>query len=449
MTMLSTSKEIKNIFTLAKEKCTMNNISLIVFDDLGITEKSPNNPLKIIHDEIDEALEEQNINDNYIKIAFVGISNRNLDPNLMDKGICLSNPELLSYESIRNTAYSIAKSYDKITAEFLETSLFSRLDHAYYRYKDYLLKNQKRLYDFHGIIDFYHLIKYITFKFGKDERNHEEIIFASLEKNFGGLKLIEENSNITNTSIKIIKTFYSDKQCENNYDVLGRIKENILDRENRHLLIISNSAASIFLISIILKEINKDYILYLGSPFIKDQASKEYHLKTLNKIRLLKEQEEVLILKNLGSIYLSLYDLFELDLDLIDNKNYSTMNVGSSNNKYSRFILSFNTEELEQKEAPFLNRFEKHIVSFEYILAPDLVKESFNILQKLKEIITLNKYIFKGINYGLEKICINFDIEEIQGIMYHSKQKGLKKEQMLEQVISKISLTSLRILFFV
>ena len=63
----STSKGVKNVFRIArnklksaKEQRNQNEevISMIFFDELGLAEHSPNNPLKVIHSELEYDLNE-------------------------------------------------------------------------------------------------------------------------------------------------------------------------------------------------------------------------------------------------------------------------------------------------------------------------------------------------------------------------------------------------------
>ena len=91
----STSEGVKNVFNLARNRYKKlkpedkkNNISLIFFDEMGLAEHSPNNPLKVIHSEL-----EYDLNEGDNKVAFVGISNWTLDASKMNRGIFLSIPE--------------------------------------------------------------------------------------------------------------------------------------------------------------------------------------------------------------------------------------------------------------------------------------------------------------------------------------------------------------------
>ena len=472
--MASTSDGVKKVFEQVKknyknlsEENKKYNISMIFFDEMGLAEHSPNNPLKVIHAELDEALDEGNS-----KIAFVGISNWTLDASKMNRGMHLSIPEP-SKEDTQKTALTIGESYD-ITLASKYKDFYEGLGLAYYKYKQYLKNNHKRdrKEDFHGNRDFYHLIKYSAREIIKKDNQNKEgnkeietnIGKLGLERNFGGLKFISEHSNKVTTSIKIIKDFYTKKKCENNYEVLERIKENIVDIKSRYLLVISKSSASIFLLSALLSEkpvsdkqkidnitelspSKKEYNLYVGSPFNKDHHSEEYSLKILNKIQLHMEEGKVLILKNLESVYPALYDLFNQNFTEVGKKKYARIAIGSSTNTFSfvnenfRCIVSVNYEQIEQEEAPFLNRFEKHIVSLDYLLSENLRKESLNIFKKLNEMIILEKEKYKGINYDLKRLFINLDLEEIQGIMYKASLNGVKEDKMIDEVIKKVSLT--------
>ena len=456
--MTSTSKGVERVFTRAKDKYKRlskenkeKNISMIFFDEMGLAEHSPNNPLKVIHAKLDEALDERDD-----KLAFVGISNYILDASKMNRGMHLSIPDP-SKEDIKETAFIIGKSYDEKMANRFKL-FYENLGISYYKYKNYLSIVLKKYgkEDFHGNRDFYHLIKYsareIVKRFKKNELNkvniEKEIAFLGFERNFGGLKFISQNSNLLEiTSIKLIKQLYSQNQESDNYEILKRVKENLLDNESRYLLIISKSSTSIFLLSSVLPEAKKDYNLFVGSQFYRDHHSEEYSLKILNKIQLLMEQGKVLILKNLEFIYPALYDLFNQNFTKMSKKNYARIAIGSSINNFSqvnddfRCIVSVNDKQIDEEEAPFLNRFEKHILSLEFLLENDLIEESKSIFNILNEMISLNKNIFKGINFDLQKLFINFDLEEIQGIIYQAYKNGIEKKYMIDEVISKLSLT--------
>ena len=138
----STSKGVKNVFKkargtleqLKKGTNTDNIISLIYFDEMGLAEHSPNNPLKVIHSELEY---DQNANDK--QVAFVGISNWELDAAKMNRGISISIPEP-DEEDNKETAFTIGNSYDEKMA-IRYRSFFENLGKSYYIYKQDLKQN--------------------------------------------------------------------------------------------------------------------------------------------------------------------------------------------------------------------------------------------------------------------------------------------------------------------
>jgi hypothetical protein len=118
---------------------------------MGLAEHSPNNPLKVIHSEL-----EYDLNEGRKKIAFVGISNWRLDASKMNRGLYLSIPQP-DLEDLTETAQTIAESYNPQLAQ-KHKDLFENLAITYHDYKEKLSQYRKKE-DFHGSRDFYHLIK--------------------------------------------------------------------------------------------------------------------------------------------------------------------------------------------------------------------------------------------------------------------------------------------------
>jgi hypothetical protein len=73
----------------------------VIIDEIGLCEKSEHNPLKVLH----SLLEPQ---EEYEKIAFLGISNWALDASKMNRGIQLNRPPN-SKEDLIETATSISE----------------------------------------------------------------------------------------------------------------------------------------------------------------------------------------------------------------------------------------------------------------------------------------------------------------------------------------------------
>ena len=460
----STSKGVLNIFKKARQILEKENnenlskmISMIYFDEMGLAEHSPNNPLKVIHAEL-----EYDLNEGEKKIAFVGISNWRLDASKMNRGLYLSIPQP-DLEDLKQTAQTIAESYNRQLADE-HKDLFETLAVTYHDYKLELNKTIKE--DFHGSRDFYHLIKNAMRSLLKkakeeqdtniDEHVKERIGIDSLERNLGGL---EFDNGISSLEIvkKIFKKKYENCPIDKKYDVLKAIKENINDKGSRYLLLISKSSVSNYLLSTILsdKTVNKDSSFYIGSRFLKDQRSEEYTLKILNKVQLQMEQNKVLLLTDLEPVYPALYDLFNQNFTVVSEKNYARIAIGSSNNTFSlvnddfKCIVLVDQNVIDSEEPPFLNRFEKHVISFEYLLTVEMVKAADEIYKLIQDLVKSNlpdddKF---EMTYDLNKLLVNCDREEIQGIIYskyresQNKGKQLQIQNLQDFVLEKISLT--------
>ena len=454
--MSSTSKGIENVFNKARfiytkldKENKANNIPLIFFDEMGLAEHSPNNPLKVIHSELEY---EQNKGEN--QVSFVGISNWALDAAKMNRGISIYIPEPDEKDN-QETALIIGKSYDETLAEKYKI-FFENLGKSYFLYKQEIKKkhNLDGKEDFHGNRDFYHLAKNASKNIIDKEVDSQineftlmNIAIRSIERNFSGIVFQDIYPNASQEFfISIFKKLYPDCRYLNSNGILERIKENIRDLDSRYLLVISKSSSSTYLISSLLNDENIEINLFIGSKFIEDLNSEEYIFKVLNKIQLYMERKNILILKNLDSVYPALYDLFNQNFTIISNKNYARLAIGSNTstfafvNKEFRCIINVENEKIEEEEPPFLNRFEKQILSFDYLLDNELMNLSYNIKTMLDDLITYNKNIYKGRKYDLSKLLINCNIDEIQAMIYQISKQGKNKNNIIDSILGKISL---------
>ena len=476
----STSEGVLKIFKKSREilKRKQDNlskiISMVYFDEMGLAEHSINNPLKVIHSEL-----EYDLNENDKKVAFVGISNWRLDASKMNRGIYLSIPQP-DLNDLKKTAEIISESYDEHNAK-INKDLFENLAITYYEYKNELNKKTE-LQDFHGTRDFYHLIKNASRIINTKKLNQQDLVIDEQTKKMTGINCIERNFaglefNKQKTSLEVIKEIFKTKYEEvpvtKEYDVLQKIRENINDKDSRYLLLISKSSTSYYLLMSILNEENKNknYSFHIGSRFKQDCSSEEYTLKILNKVQLQMEQNKVLVLSDLESVYPNLYDLFNQNFLVVSEKNYARIAIGGTNNTFSfvndgfKCIVLVDQSLIKYEDAPFLNRFEKHIISFEYLLKddlPEIVDEIYQIIQNITKnhLIEEEKVKFK-LSYNLKSLLINCgqdskdedgkereDKEEIQGIIYRkyceikkNKQRNANRQELQDYVLENIALT--------
>ena len=442
----TTSKEIKDIFIKAR-KYKKNNINknVVVFmDEMGLAEISENNPLKVMHSELEEE------ND---LISFVGISNWFIDASKMNRVIynVVQDPD---EKDLIETGMEIAKSYEKEGVFYSQKyqEIIHRLSKAYYNFINKKKKENDKNKNFHGSRDFYCLIKSVMndiisnkTKLDEFDNNDKEekkkkllnaICLHSIMRNFAGLE----------DSIDDFKSYFyegyeeNDLNNENKYNLMKCIQENINDENSRYLLLITDSYLSQDLLNYIIEEINeiknkinnenekkevfKKY--YSGSKFKLDKNNILYSNDMLNKIKYQMETENILILKDLDSIYPSLYELFNQSFTILDGKKFIQLGESKSlvNDKFKAIVL-VEKEQIDKQESPFLSRFEKHIINFKYLLSEELLKlseEIFNTLQKIKDIqIEIkSKELLKS---KLEKYFELIKEEEIKGLVYIASKR--------------------------
>ncbi len=430
----STSKGIKFIFDKARKIIENNKskiISLIYFDEMGLAEISNNNPLKVLHSEL-EYDEHEN------KIAFIGISNWALDASKMNRGIFLSIPEP-GEKDLKITAKTIADSYDSSLITNYK-DIFENLAVSYQKYINYVEENHTDYKNFHGLRDFYYLIKQTSKIILKEkvinENNAINKSLSCIERNFGGLdfSVYEFKKIFTKENIQISKY----------YDIIQNIENNIKEIEKdqqisvRYLMIITKSAIGQYLIDYLLKEkLNKKYTFYLGSNFSDDIQQDYYMAQVINKIQISMEIGETIVLKNLDSIYPSFYDLFNQNFTY-SGKRYVRIALGNSNNipyevnEEFKCIILVDEDRLNYQDPPFINRFEKYYLTFESILPQRLLEFSNKEYEIIKDILNLELNNKKFKYFDNHNICLNKD--EITGLIYKFKDEKNIENKILEKI---------------
>jgi hypothetical protein len=271
--------------------------------------------------------------------------------------------------------------------------------------------------------------------------NDEQIKIAinSIERNFGGL-------DYSLTQFKsLFKTLIPNSYSVEDYNVMDCILNNIEDTSSRYLLVVSNNAT--YLLSSILEKMGKKFIFVISSQFEKDLESENYSVKILNQIQLCMEEGNILVLKDLEVIYPSLYDLFNQNFTSVGGKNFSRIAIGGSNNILAHFNENFRciilVEEkiIEKEDPPFLNRFEKHIISFDNLINKQILDFVNEIFNKIKDLTSIGSSQ-NSLQIKFKNQLINCGKEEIKGIVYSIvKNKSLDtlyEEQELKEIEKKV-----------
>ena len=231
----TTPEDVEELFKKAEGLChnyKLNNkndetdpvpIYMILFDELGLAEEAPTNPLKVLHHKLEYDGKEEGV-------CFIGISNYSLDAAKINRALSLSVPNLEDkLDELKKTSKEIVKSIiDDISEDSEIFLIFNILSRAYYLYKQELnfikkmvvlnqyiqknyikgknfkeiqldkefikkLKIEKNIKsEFHGNRDFYYIIKGVAKEVSKltnifDPEKIVPKINDYIERNFGGI----------------------------------------------------------------------------------------------------------------------------------------------------------------------------------------------------------------------------------------------------------------------
>lgn len=372
----STSDGIIKVFAKAEKYQESNNIedvlSVVILDEIGLAEVSRFNPLKVLHNLLEpNGLSQPNV-------AVVGISNWALDASKMNRAIHLSRTDM-DEDELYETAVSISDSFlsKESTQAFFGKSVdmantvslkdiqmeLKGMAKAYNQYID-----QLRFKNFHGLRDYYSLIKFVARIFanvgrGCTELNKAGMIADGIARNFGGLP--DEVQTLYDVFQRHIPNFKAKST-----PLLELVTENIKDPIARHLMLITTGEAVLGIVDQKLKEIGCERIeVILGSQFEEDMTD-DYNYRILSRIILCMEEGMILILKDLESIYGSLYDMLNQNYTIIGKKKNCRVALGPYSNPICHVADSFRcivlTDErkLDMTDPPFLNRFEKQYLRF-------------------------------------------------------------------------------------
>jgi nucleoside-triphosphatase THEP1 len=388
----STSEGIEKIFQKAHnvlKNADQSILPLIVFDEIGLAEISKNNPLKVLHSLLEP--------DNPV-IAFVGISNWRLDASKMNRAIYLARPDP-DLEDLESTALSIFEYYNK-EPRFDEKAIMKALAKTYFEFKRE--QCNQGYSDFHGTRDFYSLIKQVTKKFSERINEYNDVKYSivknAFNRNFGGLN--NSINSIHKLFARNMGLFQSEFDEINQISLMELVRENLKDKDSRFLLLFTNGESASYILDNYLKNDLKERVFLMGSEFEGDKNKDEHSFRLLSDIILYMESGSSVILKNLDQIYGSLYDLFNQNFMIVGNKKNCRIALGSTNNPmcfvHDNFhcVVLVDIKNLNRMDPPFLNRFEKQVLTFDSILTERhrmIVKELTTWIDSITKIAKINQ----------------------------------------------------------
>ena len=383
-----TSERINRAFLIAEKY--LNNeediIPVVVFDEIGLAERSTLNPLKVLH---------QKLENDDIQVGFIGISNWKLDASKMNRTLYLARPDP-DLDDLICTAECI---FQSLTTEATRTrktiEIIHQLAKSYYLLKMDIIGTAFE--DHFGLRDFYYLIKMISRAFRQVGDESEEsllpIIKKCFERNFNGNKFVLNNIQNHFIMQRDSQVIYDDLPASSPLDL---IKENMEDEHSRYLMIISPGEHGSAILDKYLGRTFPEHKTLFGSP-LKENVN-QYQGRMLSDIIYHIENGKPTTLKNLEHLYPSLYDLFNQNFALFGVRRRCRIALGEYYNpncyvhpNYSCIILMDQAQMINgDPDPPFLNRFEKHFLSLNDILDSIQLQIMENLQSWMQNVTTLN-----------------------------------------------------------
>ena len=357
----STSEGIIKVFDKARKYKSHdkdgNVLPVVLLDEVGLAENSKYNPLKVLHSLLEPG------DGKLPEVAVVGISNWSLDAAKMNRAIHLSRPEPTK-EDLYETGHSLLHANAKYEGDYdqgLGEEELQCLAESYFEYQ-----SEQKYANFHGLRDYYSLIKSISLNESSDLQD----INLALQRNFGGIP--GELTNIQKIFLdKLKKSMLS--SGVGIISVTKLIQENLVDPLARHLMLITSGDSAIGILNQSLKDLQKETITIFGSRFEED-LSEDYNYRILSRIILCMERDCILILRDLESIYGSLYDMLNQNYAVVGKRKNCRVALGAYSNPMCqvndgfRCIVLTDHHKVDFSDPPFLNRFEKQLLRFSDVL---------------------------------------------------------------------------------
>jgi hemicentin len=362
----TTSKEIDKIFSHAIKrqhshfKFNLNIYCVVFMDEAGLPEES-HESLKVLHYYLDKR-----------EVSFVAITNHMLDAAKTNRAISLFRPEA-SNEDLETLAKGCLCSNPENPPAEIERDLETVVKFC----KPYLdCMKDRRFSSFFGLRDFIHFINYLRRK--RDEKNplSYQLVMEALERNFNWFENFE---SICKKFLAVIgKHGISDQRhilavLQDSMRDRPQAKQDLSENEVRYKLLIDPSEDDSLirlLFSFDVLERQKTRILMCSDFSENVQIQK---INTIAAIRHSAIQGHTVVMSQTDDIHESFYDLFNQRFrridDLKDGARYYTNIAIGSHSKPSRVhpefqcIVVVKKSEVGNTPAPFLNRFEKYLIS--------------------------------------------------------------------------------------
>lgn len=367
----------RNCARFQKDKNMDEYVSVVVLDEIGLAEDSPQMPLKTLHPLLEDGCIDNDKPDPHMKVGFVGISNWALDPAKMNRGIFVSRWDP-SEDELVETAKGICSSSNQILLKIKH--LFPSFAKSFLKICNETSKNQ-----FFGLRDYYSLVKmlFAKVKATQQEPNGEQLVEVII-RNFSGQPdgfdpviffqdVLQDLSEVPRP--RTLQMILSNLDYETN-------------EESRYLLLLTTNNAALHFLQqqVFTKEDYPSPEIIFGSGFPKDQEYAQI-CRNVNRVKTCMETGRTAVLLNMQNLYESLYDALNQYYVYLSKQQYVDLGLGSHRVKcrvhtnFRLVVVEDQKKVYEHFPVPLINRLEKHRVD----RSTDLEAWQHRILNKLRE----------------------------------------------------------------
>lgn len=367
----------RNCARFQKDKNMDEYVSVVVLDEIGLAEDSPQMPLKTLHPLLEDGCIDNDKPDPHMKVGFVGISNWALDPAKMNRGVFVSRWDPSENELVE-TAKGICSSSSQILLKIKH--LFPSLAKAFLSICKETSKNQ-----FFGLRDYYSLVKmlFAAVKSTQQEPDGRQLVEAVL-RNFSGQP---EGFDPVIFFQEVLQNLMEIPRPS----TLQMVKKNLdhdTNQESRYLLLLTTNNAALHILQqqIFAKGDYPPPEIVFGSGFPKDQEYGQI-CRNVNRVKTCMETGRTVILLNMQNLYESLYDALNQYYVYLSKQQYVDLGLGSHRVKcrvhtnFRLVVVEDQKKVYEHFPMPLINRLEKHRVD----RSTDLEPWQHRVLHKLKD----------------------------------------------------------------
>ena len=356
----TTSNEIRTVFSRAITRHNCNKefelpIFCVVFmDEAGLPEER-HESLKVLHYYLDEQV-----------VSFVAISNHILDAAKTNRAISLFRPEA-SCQDLETLARGCLRSSNDQDLEMVVKFC-----------KPYLkCMREREISDFFGLRDFIHFVNYLQRKREDNDIMSQKLVIQGLERNFNGSDKFDE---ICTKFLQVLKCVNLESNRRSILDVLNESMEDrpqtmkdLTENAVRYKMIIDPSEDGsivrlLFSFDVLDRENTR---VFICSHFPGDGQVQK--INTIAAIMYSVTEGHTVVLYQTSDIHESFYTLFNQRFQRIDHpergtRYYANIALGAYSQPsvvHPNFqcVVVVRQSEINTTPAPFLNRFEKYLLT--------------------------------------------------------------------------------------